>query len=404
MPEPDEVELTDYLNTLWKWKFLILVGTLVTAIIVLAVNLGAGRTYEATVILEITEAKVPGLEVVLKSQSIAIEAIQQFGLDKEPFATTPIQFFNNTISITHRHGTNILALTAALPDPKLAAEVANFVAQKAVESSVHSSQTDIASIRDELQRQLDQAQQTMRAAQFALTGFKRTANLESLREEWRILLNTKAQLAQFHSNLTLDLSGLQAEVAKLRQALIEQEQFLTVSKSIISDPAMLAAAQDRGPMDLRTLSSIQLKNQEINGVYQTLQSDLISKEATLVSLERKRRDAERQIKEQAQEFISTKSRIADTDARLEELTTHYSLAQEAYGVVVKKVDEASRSAVASRATEMKIVNPAVVPAVPRSRKIKQNVVLASTAALMICAMLAFFLEYFGRPRGSAGRP
>lgn len=407
MPEPDEVELIDYLNTLWKWKFLILVGTLVAAFTAFAVSMAAHRTYEATATLLVTESKVPRpeagggapqpeispeiFEAMLKSQFIALQTIQQFGLDKEPFAMTPTQFSNKNILVKPRRGTNLLILAAILSDPKLAADVANFVAQKAVELNAHLNQADTVLAKEFIQQQRDQARLVMDTAQAALVEFKRTANLESLRAEQSILLSTKGRLAELYSDFAIKLKGLQSEVAALKRAFTKQEQFLTVTKSIFSDPAMLAAAQDRGPMDLKALSSVQLKNQEINKVYQTLQSDLIDKEAALASLESRRQDVEQKISDNEARLILSERKIADADARFEELTRNYWLAKATHEIFAKKFDEASLS-VASRVTELKIVDPAIVPTHPVGRKVGQNVVLAGSATLIVCIMLAFFLE------------
>lgn len=408
MPEADEVELIDYLNTLWKWKWLILVGTLAVAAIALAVRLGGGRTYEATATLLIAESKVPRpeggegagkpgispetFEAMIKSQTLALQAIQQFGLDKEPFAMTPIRFLTSIVSIQPKRGTNLLILTAILPDPKLAADVANFVAQKAVELNARLNQTDTVSTKEFVQHQRDQARQMMETTQAALVEFKRNANLESLRTQQRILLATKERLAELYSDFTIKLKGLQSEVVALKRAFTKQEQLLTVTKSIFSDPAMLAAAQDRGPMDVKALSSVQLKSQEINGVYQALQANLIDQEASLASLEGRRQDVEQKISDNEANLILIERKIADADARLEELTRNHSLAKASYELFAKKFDEASLS-VASRVTELKIVDPAIVPTRPISRKIIQSVATVGAAALMACVMLAFFLEY-----------
>lgn len=181
-------------------------------------------------------------------------------------------------------------------------------------------------------------------------------------------------------------------MAELRRARAKQEQLLTVTKSIFSDPAMLATAQERGATDLKALSSVQLKGQEINEVYQTLQTDLIDKEATLASLESRRQDVELKIRDNETSLIPIERKIAESEARLEELIMNYSLAKAAYELFARRLDEASLS-VASRITELKIVDPASVPTVPLSRTVKQNVALAGSAALMACIMLAFFLEY-----------
>jgi len=48
----DEIELMDYLKVLWKWKYLILVGTLVCAIGAAVVSLNMTKIYSITTVLQ----------------------------------------------------------------------------------------------------------------------------------------------------------------------------------------------------------------------------------------------------------------------------------------------------------------------------------------------------------------
>ncbi|MDE2058410.1 MAG: hypothetical protein KGL31_07205 [candidate division NC10 bacterium] len=408
MPESDEVEVIDYLDTLWKWKLLILVGTLVVSSAAFAVSMITSRTFEARVLLLITGSKIARLEggegagkpeispeafeAMIKSQALALQAIQQFGMDKEPFAMTPTKFLNNIISIKPQRGTNLLILTAILPDPKLAAAVANFVAQKAVELNARLNQADTVSTKEFIQQQRDQARLAMETAQATLTEFQESANLETLRVEQSFFLQEKLKLAQQDSDDTHQLKGLESAVAELGRALTKQEQLLSVNKSIFSDPSMLAAVQERGAMDLKSLSSVQLKSQEINNLYQSLQLDLINRQTMLASLKSQLDHVASKLKENEAKLISINRRIANTEARLEELTRNYSLAKAAYELFAKKFDEAAIS-VGSRVTELKILDPAVASITPRGRNVMRNVALAGAVALMTCVMLVFFLEY-----------
>lgn len=408
MPESDEVELIDYLDTLWKWKFLILVGTLVVFSTAFAVSMMASRTYEARVLLLVTGSKIARLEsgegtgkpelspeafeAMIKNQTLAFQTIQQFGMDKEPFAMTPTQFLNNIISIKPQRGTNLLILTAILPDPKLAADVANVVAQKAVELNARLNQTDTVSTKEFIQQQRDQARLAMDTAQAALVELKRSANLEALRVEQSFFLQEKLKLTQQDSDYTHQLKGLESAVAELGRALTKQEQLLSVNKSIFSDPSMLSAVQERGTMDLKSLSSVQLKSQEINNLYQSLQLDLINRQTMLASLKSQLQHAALKLKDNEAKLISINQRIVSAEARLEKLTRNYSLARAAYELFAKKFDEAAIS-VGSRVTELKIVDPAVAPTTPRGRNVIRNVALAGAVALMTCVMLVFFLEY-----------
>lgn len=406
-----EIELIDYLRVLARWKWLILAGTVTIALFAFVTGMMRPRTYEASVTLLATESRIPRLEggeairvqppetfeAIIKSQSLALEAIRQFELDKAPFALTSASFLAGHLSVKLLRGTGLITLTATLPDPKLAAGVANFVAQRALELNAQLNQSDTVSAKEYIQRQRDDARTAMSNQQAVLVDFTRTANLESLRMEQKILLEAKRQLAELYSGYTTQIRGLQTDVVELRRALAKQEQLLTLTKSIFQDPALLAATQRGGAADLKALSSIQLKSQEINTVYQSLQSDLITREVAFSSVESQRQGVERMIKDNEKKLTSIARQIADADARLEDLTRNYTLTKTAYELFARKFDEASLS-VASRMTGLKIVDSALVPQGPLSRNVVQRTATAAAVSLMTLVVLAFFLEYLGTLR------
>ena len=120
------------------------------------------------------------------------------------------------------------------------------------------------------------------------------------------------------------------------------------------------------------------------------------------SAESQRQDVERTIKDNEKKLTSTQPQIADTEARLEELTTNYTLTRTAYELFAKKLDEASLS-VASRITELKIVDAAIIPQPPVSRHIARWTAIATALSLVTLLLLVFFLEYVKAVREVEGR-
>lgn len=411
-----EIELLDYLRVLVRWKWLILVGTVAVALLTFVATARKPRTYEASVTLLASESRIPRLEAgeatrvqppeifeaIIKSQTLGLETIRQFELDKAPFKLTPARFAADHLSVKALRGTGLITLTATFSEPKLAAGVANFVAQRALEQNAQLNRSDTLSAKEYVQRQRDDARTAMNDQQRILVDFKRAANLESLRMEQKILLDAKRQLAESYASYTSQMRGLQTDVVELRRALAKQEQILTLTKSIFQDPALLAATQGGGAADPRALFSMQLKSQEINTVYQSLQSDLIAKEVAFSSLESQRQDAERLLKDNDKRLATNEQRIADADARLEDLTRNYTLARTAYELFARKFDEASLS-VASRMTGLKIVDPALVPQSPLSRNVARQTAIAAALSLMTLVVLAFLLEYLGTARARGAR-
>jgi uncharacterized protein involved in exopolysaccharide biosynthesis len=408
-----EQELIDYLRVLGKWKWRILAGSFAAALIVFVMTSMAPRTYEASVTLLVTDSKIPRpeggeapragvlppetFEAIIRSQALALDTIRQFGLDQAPWTLTPAGFLAHHLSVKMLRGTGLITLTATFGDPRLAADVANFVARRALELNARLNQTDTVSAKEYIQRQRDDARKTMDAQQAALVDFKRSASLESLRAEQSILLEAKQKLAQLYSDYTIRIRGYQTDVVELRKALTKHEQLLTLTRSIFEDPSMLAVAQERGAADLKALSSIQLKSQEVNRVHQNIQDRLIANETALAASESQRQDIERKIRDNGNAVIAVGGRITDADARLAVVTRNYTLSASAYELFAKKFDEASLS-VAARITELKIVDPALIPLTPVSRRVVQKTAMAAAVSLTTLILLAFFLDYLKTAR------
>lgn len=407
-----EVELIDYLRILWKWKWSIIGGTMLFVLIGLVFSMFATKTYKATATLLVAESKIPPpqgagggtanagispetFEAILNSQSLAAEAIRHFGLEKTSSVMTPERFRRTVISVETRPTARLLSISAVLPDAQLAADVVNFISEKAVALNTMLNQSDTVSAKDYIQNQRDNAKETMEKAQAALVDFRRTANLKSLRADQRILLGAKAKLAQLYRDYTINLAGLQTSVVELKADLTKHEPLLTVYKSIFSDTTMLTAAQQRSPMDLKALSALQLKSQEINRVYQDIQKKLINRETALVAAQSRRDDVEQKLKETDAKLAEVEKRIAETEARLEELTRNYTLEKTAYELFTTKLNEASIS-VASRSSELKVVDPASVPTERYRPRILLNLVVAGMLGAMASVTWTFFFEYLQR--------
>src|SRR5262245_44174107 len=128
-----EVELIDYLHILWTWKRSIIVGTMLFMLIGLVLSMVATKTYKATATLLVAESKIPPLqavgggpansgispetfEAILNSQSLAVEAIHHFGLEKTSSVMTPERFRRTVVSVETRPAARLLSISAVLPD------------------------------------------------------------------------------------------------------------------------------------------------------------------------------------------------------------------------------------------------------------------------------------------------
>jgi len=83
-----EVDLMEYLKVLWKWKYLIIFGTLICAVVAGAVSLLLPRVYETTEIIEVGKvvgsslADVNSVKIIMESESFVSEVIQALNLNE----------------------------------------------------------------------------------------------------------------------------------------------------------------------------------------------------------------------------------------------------------------------------------------------------------------------------------
>ena len=86
----EEVDLMDYLEVIWRWKYLILLGTFVCAIVAGVVSLSLPKLYETTEVVEIGKvrdnllADVNAVESIMMSESFTNQVISKLNLDESP--------------------------------------------------------------------------------------------------------------------------------------------------------------------------------------------------------------------------------------------------------------------------------------------------------------------------------
>lgn len=415
MPEPDGLDLIEYLKVLWKWKWLITGGTVLATVVAFVLASRTPLTYEALVTLLLAPSRIPGAPDapreptvtpdtfvdIMKGKSLVAEVVQRFGLDKAPNKMAADSFVSRALSVKRPKDTDFITVTVTLLDPQLAADAANFLAQKTVEFQARLSQGGAVATRDFFRQQRDQARQALERAQVALMEFRRAANLDGLEIEQRITLEENARLKILAAEVSTEQAGARSREEELSGALKQEEPTLTLTKSIVTDPSLLAAATEYGATDMKALSSLQLKSQEINATYQNIRKELINAEASLASLESQRKALEQKIEENKTRLTEISTRIASVKPRLEGLRQSYLQAWETYQFWNRKGNEAVLFG-AARTPELRIVDPAIVSMTPISRRVKQKATFAGAMAFITCTLLAFFLEYLLRVKQRQG--
>ncbi len=405
-------DLADLFGVLWKWRWVVGGVTALSFVLTAVVTLLSPVVYEASVLLLVSPSKIPAPDAtqaapavtpetfvtILQSRAVAIEVIKRFGLERAPHNITPERFLSNVLSVKVNRGTNLLVVAVTLRDPQLAADVVNFVAEKVVALNAQVNQGDAISTQEYLRAQRDQTDRALQTAEAALTDFRRSANLEGLRADEKVMLQERARITEELARVTTLQVGEEARVQEFRSALQKQEQVLTLRKSIVSDPAALAAVQEQGETRLRSLAALELRTEEVNTLYQDVLRNLITSETELAAFSRQRSDLERKLSVNERRLIKIEADIATAESKFEALKRAATLAAAAYSLITKKVDEAALSVIA-RTTDLKLVDRAIPASEPVRRLLLLKLALGLSGGLIVATLLALSLEYTrGRSR------
>ena len=410
MVEQREPELMDQLLALWRWKWLILIGTLGAVVATTAIALRERARYEASAILVVTPSKISiaekGLVVtpdtfvgIIRSSGLAAQALQRFALDRPPYDLTIHRFLSESVLVKSPKGTTLITLTVTLPEPKIAAEVANFIAQGATELIAQLNQSDAVSSRDYIERERAKASREVETARVALLDFQSTTALQILHSEQKIHVDERNRLATLLAIIATEQVGLRTAIAERSAALKRQDRLMTLRKEVVVDPAMLAELLGRSGGHPGDASRLELRSEEINSIHESLQQQLIGDEIVLAERDSTRHASEQRLKENDRRLVELESSVAKAETTLSELRRRYNVASEAYVFLSRRLNEAVIS-VAAQATDLKLVDRAVPPETPVGSGVLVKAAVAAVVSVVTLFVLVFFIDYVrqARPR------
>ncbi len=266
----------------------------------------------------------------------------------------------------------ILRVQVDLPDPRMAAAAANALAQAYVERVSQQLATSVGQIGDFLQQQIAVRETEMNALTARQEQLKTGVGTSSLDAERTRLLMTRETERQKVVDAQAELQSAEAELSVLGSQNIAQSGRTIAELNLARSSALARRDAARNNLDLRRRTLVQVEG--------TLEA-LRAKEEPLVA-------AERQLDVVKQELTELHSRRLATDL--------------------------SRS---SALTQVRVIDPAVVPVYPSSPHVVQNTILGFLAGLLGSLMLVVLadtlssklktttdLERLAGPRGLGALP
>ena len=409
------------LRALWKRRYLLALVTLLAAVAVSVPALLAPRQYAATTTLLAFAGQVPGQESgsetagatlmpVLTNQQMITDVVRQFRLAEAPHALTPGRFRRQALDVELQPGTDVVSVTVRLGRPDLAADVANAVADHAVELARRVSLEAMQSRRDVIGTQLEQAEANLRAARGKLEAFKKTAQVELSRNDAETLLEKRARL----TTLNVQIAADQARLLKAQEELGRHDRIRS-ARSVAKllppqevprpDPPADAEtrerrqeaeeAEQRAERELDPGFELRPEATDpfVNPVHEYLDQQVSALRTRLAAATRERDELQRRLGVGGDRLTALAS-LYEKETALKALETEYEIASKTY-VDFASTYEASRVELTGRSPQLVIIDRALAPESPVSRNLARNAALAGFIALLGGSTIVLMAQLIG---------
>lgn len=371
---------------------------------------------------------------LIKSEQVLGQALDQV---RATYATSDemptVDELRKNLAIQIVPATNILEISYLHPDPKLAAQILNSIAESAVEESARSIRLEASSVRQFLETKIPQQQVRLSRAEVAEQKYREANGIVSLEAQAQSLVDSlsglrnderslmsQLQEATERSRLLYQLTGVDTlrqaygvvrvgqdeNLNQLRQNLIDIEAQLAAARSRLGDrhPDLLALLEQR--QSLRTLYAEAL--QRLTGNANPTQADASNELSQTLIAQYITGEIERQALQQRLGVIQSNQAVLNQQAAqlprqqqaLATLTRQREEAETTLKLLQGKLEEA-RIAEAQLVSNVQIVGLADTPEEPASPSTPAVLILGTVAGFLLSLGSVFLLEMLDRTVHSA---
>ncbi len=384
----------------WRW---IVEGAGACAGAALLVSLYLPKTYRATTYIMVSESKIgsgsgdtpwqqlatlPTFIPFVDNDALIRESLEKFHLDRPPYSLTVDKFRRkNYMDVQIPKSTRLLEIEIEFPNAKMAADLANDLAMRAVQFNDEMNVADTLSTRNFLKRQLAEATERLTKAAAQRVKIQQEAQMEDREKELSILLAEKERLSIHLEQLRLALAQDQSRKKALKQALAAQPRTYELKKSVIADRFLERSVEQLDPSH----APLSMIEESLNTTRESIQRDLVKATVDASAEDAGSQAAQARLGQLSQQISSLLDRITTLRNAVDQGDQDYKLASEAVKTASHEYQNASVT-VSSKSQDLKLVAPAIIPERPVRPKIILNTLLGFLFGAILLASLALLIE------------
>lgn len=383
----------------------IVVGGVLCAIGALIVSLLLPEMYRATTYLLVSESKIgvssrdtnlqqmamlPTFVPFVDNDALIEESLKKLQLDREPYNLTVDSFRRKDyLDVRAPKSTRLLELNIEFPDARLAADLANEIAQGAVRFNDKLNASDTIATQHFLKEQLDQARLVQSEAADRKLKALNEARIEDREKDLAILLAEKDRLAMQLQQLRIELIQNQSRSNSLATVLASEPEVVSLKRSITSDRFAELAARQAFPEGTPLVVTEEAVNETREELRQTYVNATINGSAQSAGIEA----ADKRVAQLNAEIPELVGRVTTLRASIEAASQDYLLAVDATKSASRDYQTASVT-VSSKSQDIKQIAPALVPLRPVRPKILINMLMAFLLGILLCSGYAIGLQRY----------
>ncbi len=375
----------------WLW---ILEGACGCALVALIISLFLPKIFRATTYILVSDSKIgagskdtaalqlvmlPTFTPFVDNDALISESLKKLHLDGPPHNLTVDRFRRrNYLDVRIPKSTRLLEVNVEFPDPRLAADLANALAQGAVEFNDRMNVTDTMAMQVFLKRQLDGAVDSLNRAAARQVKVQEEARIEDREGELATLLAEKDKLSMQLQQLRLDLARDRSKSTSLKQALAGEPQTILLKKSVTEDRLLEIATEKLNPQG----TPLSMTEESPNRNREEIQRDLINATVSSAAESAGIEAATARLELVSKEISQLITRLATVRSEVGGAEQDYALATEAVKNASHEYQTASVT-VSSKSQDMKQIAPALIP----ERPVRPSILLNTAIGLLLGAMI-----------------
>ncbi len=368
----DQINLIDYWNVIWKWRKLIIIGTLTCMFVAGLMGLSKTRVYKAqatffiskgqggriiqsgdrvSMVSESSEIHGDILTQMVKSKEVAQRVIKDLDLTAT-WKTKRLKDCESTligkmkIENVGPRGSGIFALSVTDKDPQLTFRIVESYLKNLQDLNNQINVGTVLNLLKFVENKLSQSKEDLSKAQVELREFKMKYGIAELKSQSEVIIHS--------------IGELQMELAKTESNLsVLDRQFTKNDPEVIRTRVKVAELKER----IRQLQG-----------------------GGIVSINPDHSERGKQPE------LATLKEIPELAMKLGELEQKVQIQNDIYKLLMVQYESAKIEAT-KEARIIQVIDKPAVPEDPEPRKAKQNTMIAGVVGFMLTLMTAFLFEY-----------